>query len=230
MRASSARWATSVCGHRVEVVDQPAELVGRVGDDAHVEAPGGDQARGPRQPRDRIGDAAGDRGAEAGGEQHDHDRADEHAAVELVDLALDLALARRERHAAGLASRVPAARRHRRGRDQILERADAILADRRSGRRLERDRAVHAAPACASAAGRSRTDRAGSSRRARPLVEVHVLIDDLPDPDHHVVGERDALIGGLRLGGRQLLEHALRARATTFAASASTSARNLPVM
>ena len=182
------------------------QLVGRVGDDAHVELAGRDLPRRAREPRDRIGDAAGDRRAESRREQHDEHRADEHAAVELVDLALDLALAR--------ARAARSARRRGRAPAPAPPRRDTGTSPSRSSRDerrqpIERDRAVHRGRRARRAADPSRTGRAGSSRRSsRSLEQVHVLIDHLPDPDHHVVGRRGQRLIRTLLGGREFLEHA----------------------
>ena len=151
--------------HAVEVVDQPPQFVSRVGDDAHVELPGGDLPRGARQPRHRIRNAAGDRRAEARGKQDDEDRADEHAAIELVDLLLDLALAQRERHAQ---HRLAPACRNRRRRHADTGTCRVGPARRTSAAARARSRGRQP-PASASAAGRSRTDRAGWSPRAASL-------------------------------------------------------------
>ena len=140
------------------------------------------RASGARPGRTR----AGDRGAEAGREQHDDDRADEHAAVELVDLPLDFALARARAARSGRLSRPRVARA-----SPPPDTGTCRLDPRRRRRAAARARCRGTPrPACASAAVPSRTGRAGSWRRARTLEQVDVLIDDLPDPDHHVVGRR----------------------------------------
>ena len=84
--------------HAVEVLDQPAQLVGRRRGDAGVEIAARDAPRGARQPVHRVGDALGHRVAEPGAAEDEEQRAEEHAAVERVDLRLDLALPRRQRH------------------------------------------------------------------------------------------------------------------------------------
>ena len=65
-------------------------------------------------------------------------RAEQHAAIEVVDLALDLALAQRQRHGQ---DGVAAADADRRRRDQVGEVADPILADE-ARQPLEGDGAV----------------------------------------------------------------------------------------
>ena len=84
-----------VVGHLVEGVDQPPQFVG-----------GGRRAmRASRSPRAMrrvarisrftgIGDALGHRVADAGAEHDESTRRQQHAAIELVDLALDLLLPR----------------------------------------------------------------------------------------------------------------------------------------
>ena len=85
-------------GHAVERVDQPAQLVGRSHGDPRVEVAARDPPGRARQPAHRIGDALGHRQPDAGAEQDEEQRREVHAAIELVDLALDFVLPERERH------------------------------------------------------------------------------------------------------------------------------------
>ena len=100
------------------------QFVGGIGDDAHVEAAGGDLTRGAREPGDGIGHAAGDRCAEARRKQNHDDPGDQHAAIELSRSARSIS---RCRSASGTLRTASRRGRHRRGGDEILERADPIL-------------------------------------------------------------------------------------------------------
>ena len=87
-----------LAGHAVEGVDQPAELVDRAHGDARVEVAARDALRRAGQPADGIGDALGQRQPERGAEQDEAQHREVDAAIEIVDLALDVALAERRRH------------------------------------------------------------------------------------------------------------------------------------
>ena len=87
-----------IARHRVEVLHQPAQLVGRRGSDAGVEIAARDPSRGARQAIHRIGDALGHRISDAGAAKNEQQRCQEHAAIQRLDLLLDLLLPRRQRH------------------------------------------------------------------------------------------------------------------------------------
>ena len=87
-----AALALQVGGHLVEVLDQPPQLVRRGGRDARVEIAARDAPRRARQPVHRIGDPLGHPVAERRAEQAEQHEAGQHAAIELVDLLLDLLL------------------------------------------------------------------------------------------------------------------------------------------
>ena len=93
MRSSSRALALQVGGHLVEVLDQPPQFVRRGGGDARVEVAARDAPRRARQAIHRIGDPLGHPVAERRAEQAEEHDAGEHAAIELVDLLLDLAAA-----------------------------------------------------------------------------------------------------------------------------------------
>ena len=80
------------------------------------------------------------------------------AAVEIVDLPIDVALPVRERHGQ---DHVAPAGADRRGRDGVGERADAIFADE-TRQPLQHDRAIDVARASASPAAPTQTDRVRS--------------------------------------------------------------------
>ena len=80
--------------HAVECVDEAAELVGGAHRDPRVEIARCNAARGAGQPAHRIGDALGQRQPDRGAKQHEAQDGEMNAAIEVVDLALDLPLAR----------------------------------------------------------------------------------------------------------------------------------------
>ena len=98
----------------------------------------------------------------AGAEQDEEQRREVDAAIDLVDLALDLALLVGERHGQ---DRVAAAGAHRRGGDHVGERRRCDPRRRSSAGAAARSR-DRRRPACASAAAPTRTGRARSSRAA----------------------------------------------------------------
>ncbi len=87
-----------LAGHAVERVDEPAQLVDGANRNPRVEVAARDALRRARQPPDRIGDALGQRQPERGAEQDEAEHREVHAAIEIVDLALDVALPQRRRH------------------------------------------------------------------------------------------------------------------------------------
>ena len=87
--------ALQIVGHLVEILDQPPQLVGRCRGNPRVEVAAGDAARRARQPVHRIGDPLRHPVAERRAEQHEQHRRRQHAAIELVDLLLDLLLPQR---------------------------------------------------------------------------------------------------------------------------------------
>ena len=155
-----------------------------------------------------------------------NDGAGEHAAGEVVDLAFDLALAERERHRQ---DRLTAEDGHRSRRDKILEWADAIFGDR--------DRTAVEHHLAVDGCRRSRGQQSGleqialaGRRELRPVVEVDVLIHDLPDPDHHVVARAPSRPWPGRACAADSSSNTRRATTATVPASDSTSARSLSVM
>ena len=144
----------------------------------------------------------------AGAEQDEEQRREVDAAIELVDLALDLALAVGERHGQ---DRVAAAGADRRRRDHVRERADLILVDE-ARQPLQHDRAV-------DIVGRARRQEARGEQVALARREqlgaredVDVLIDHLADPDHHVVADRRRRRRVAAQERVRLLDHPLRDR------------------
>ncbi len=98
--------ALKIFGHLVERFDQPAQLVGRRGEDARVEVAAGNAAGRAREPLDRVAQPFGRDVADGGAKQDEEHRRQDHPAVERRDFAFDLLLAQRERHGenrAGLA-------------------------------------------------------------------------------------------------------------------------------
>ena len=122
VRSSSAALALQVVGHLVEVVDQAPQLVGRGRDDARVEIAARDAPRRARQAVHRIGDALGHVIADAGAEQDEEHRREQHAAIELVDLRLDLLLAQ----ASGTVRIAPDSPSRPAGGDDVFEPAEAF--------------------------------------------------------------------------------------------------------
>ena len=128
MRSSSRALPLQIARHLVEVLDQPPQLVGRRGGHARVEVAARDAARRARQAVHRIGDALGHRVADAGAAEDEEQRGQQHAAIERVDLRLDLLLPRRQRHGQNrLGWCGPSTRR---GREQVLEVADPLARHR----------------------------------------------------------------------------------------------------
>ena len=87
-----AALALQLAGHAVERFDEALQLVGGPHDDAGAEVAGGDASGRAREPLHRVADPLGHPVAEAGAEQDEHQRAEQHGAIEVGDLALDLAL------------------------------------------------------------------------------------------------------------------------------------------
>ena len=112
-------------GHAVEGVHQPAELVGRLDGDARVEVAARDAAGRAGQAAHGIGDALGHRQPDRRSQQHEEQRREMDPAIQLVDLALDFPLAKRERHRD---EHIRPGGAHRRGGEHVVERSDRILA------------------------------------------------------------------------------------------------------
>ena len=143
----------------------------------------------------------------------------------VVDLALDLALARAPAAPSGSPS--SAADAHRRRRHQVGEVADAILAD--VGRQpLDGHGAV--APAAGVRVGsRPEANRSRSlvTSSSRAVEDVDVLVDQAADPHHHVVVQAaDRGAGELALLQRERLLDDAPAVSAVRTAPASTSARS----
>ena len=209
MRSSCVALRLELGRHAVEGVDQPPQLVGRRDGDVRVEIAARDAPRRARQPADRIGDALGHRQPDAGAEQDEEQRRQVDAAIELVDLALDLALPVGERHGQDRRSRPPA----RTGAAAIMygNVADAILADE-ARQPLQRDRAIDVV----GRPGRQQPGREQVALARRDelgaVEDVDVLIDHLADPDHHVVARRREPFGAAAQQRVRLLDDALRDR------------------
>ena len=106
-----------------------------------------------------------------------------HAAIEIVDLALDVALPQRRRHGQNplLASGA------NRGRsDQIRHRAKLVFIDE-ARQPLENDGAIDVVRRARRQQARREQIALARRNQVRPVEDVHVLIDDLADPDHHVI-------------------------------------------
>ncbi len=121
-----------------------------------------------------------------GAEQDEEQRGEVNAAIEVVDLALDLALAGGQRHGQDA---IALAGPDRRGGDHVRDGADLILVDE-AGQPLQHDRAV-------DVVRRARRQEPGGEQIAlarreqlRAVEDVDVLIDHLADPHHHVVAAR----------------------------------------
>ena len=183
--------ALQVRRHAVEVLDQPAQFVGGRRGDPRVEIAARDAARGAREPVDRIGDALGHPVAHGGAEQHHEHRAEDHLPVELVDLAIELLLAERQRHDDDA---VAASGAHRRRRDAVREVGDLLDADEhrqpvedhvpvRRARRAHRQQA--------------RREQIALARRFEPrtIEEVDVLVDGAADEHHDLVVDRGERAG-----------------------------------
>ena len=156
-----------------------------------VEVAAPDPLRRPRQAADGIGDALGQRESDRGAEQDEAHHRQVDAAVEVVALARDLLLPRRQRHRQ---DRVAAAGAHRRRRNQIRHGAELILVDE-ARQPLQLDRAIDVVRRARRQEAR-REEIALARRDELGAVEnVDVLIDDLADPHHHVVVERTDAFG-----------------------------------
>ena len=120
-------------GHAVEGVDEPPQLVGGLDGNLRVEVAARDAPRRARQPPDRIGDPLGHRQADRRAEQHEEQRREVDPAIEIVDLAVDLALPVGERHGQDPSLLAGAHRRSRRSCTEMSPiRSSATKLGRRS--------------------------------------------------------------------------------------------------
>ncbi len=187
VRSSSSRCRRSSERHHVERFHQPAKFVGCGGRDARIEVPPCDAARRTHQAVHRVRDPLRQRVAERRADEDEQHRREDDAAVEVVDLALDLLLPEGERHGE---DRIAPACADRGGRHHVAEAAHLFLGDD-GGQAVEGDGAI-------DVRGRARGQQARGEQvpLARRLSasgaaeEVDVLADDAAQPDHRVVVER----------------------------------------
>ena len=128
--------------------------------------------------------------------------AEQHAAVERVDLLVDLALLRGERHGENGFGR---AHDHRRGGQQVLEVADAFARDGR-GFPPQRERAVDVGVGAGGQQARGEQVALAGGDQPRAGEDVGVLIDQARHPHHQVVVHAGALQHRAPL--HEVLDHA----------------------
>ncbi len=173
MRSSSDRWRLQIGGHVIEVLDEPPQLVGGGGGDTGVEIAAGDPPRGAREPADRVGDAFRHPVADPGAEQHEKHGGEHHAAIELVDLLLDLLLAQGLRNGDDA---LAAAGAHRRRGNQVPHPAHFLLGDK--GRQAVHDDASIDLSRGARGEQSGRVQVALARRlKARAGEQIDVLVD-----------------------------------------------------
>src|SRR4030095_15409368 len=116
------------------------------------------------------------------------------AAVEIIDLAIDVALSRRQWD--GREALLPASV-HGRGSDRVGNGPDTIFTDE-ARQALKRNGAIdRIRGACRQQTRREQIALAGRDE-LRAFKNVDVLVDDLADPDHHVVTRRGTPLGARR--------------------------------
>ncbi len=119
--------------------------------------------------------------------EHDEQHGGEqHAAIELVDLRVDLLLAQRQRHRQ---NRFAILNPHRRGGDEVRVGADRFAGHERRPA-LEQDGAIDVA--LGARRQEARREQVALARREQPraVEDVDVLRDDSTQPDHQVVVDR----------------------------------------
>ena len=201
-----ATLALEVGRHLVEVLDQPPQFVGRSGGHARVEVAAGDASGRPREAIHRVGDPLGHPVSERGAEQAEQHEAAEHAAIELVDLLFDLLLPVRHRYSD---DQFPAARAHRRGRELVRQIADLFQAD--EGRQpIEQDRAIDVARRARRQHLRGKEIPGAGRLQARPVEQVHVLVDRAAHQHQDLIVDRVERRGAPLLQRRVVLDQALR--------------------
>ena len=174
--------------------------------DPRVEVAARDPPRRARQAADRIGDALGHRQADRGAEQDEEQRREVDAAIELVDLALDLLLARGQRHRQDA---VAAGGAHRRRGDHVGNGADLILVDE-ARQPLQHDRAIDVVRRSRRQEARREQIALARGDELGAVEDVDVLVDDLADPHHHVVVDRADALGAAAQQRIGFLDDALR--------------------
>ncbi len=73
---------------------------------------------------------------------------------------------------------------------------------------IQRDRAIHRRRGSRRQQARVEQVALARGEECGTFVEIHVLPDDLPNPDHDVVGQRELRLAGLRFRRGELLEDA----------------------
>ena len=208
MRSSSRALRLELAGHAVEGVDQAPQLVDRAHRDAGVEIAARDALRRARQPADGIGDALGQRQAERRPEQDEAQHGEVDAAIEIVDLALDVPLAERRGHGQDAL----AVRSVRTGVAAIRYGVEPKTSSAtKLGSRSQHDGAIDGVRRSRRQQARREEIELARGDELRAVEDVDVLIDHLADPHHHVVGALDAVSAAIEERVR-LFDDALRHR------------------
>ena len=194
--------------HAVEIADQPPQLVARCGHDARVEIAARDPPCRARQAVHGVGNPLGHPIPDSGAEQAEQHRGEQHAAIELVDLALDLHLPERERHGDDAFA---SARAHWSGSKQIRDLARVFLADK--GRQpIEHDLPVHIARRARREKPRGKEVGLARGLQSGAVEEVDVLIDGAADEHHDLIVEGAERAGAALLERRVVFDEPLRHR------------------
>ena len=174
--------------------------------DARIEVARGDPARRARQAPDRVGNPLCQREANRRAQQDEEQRRQVNAAVQVVDLLLDLAAAVGQRNRQ---DQVAVAGPHRRGGNQVGDRPDLVLVHE-ARKPIQDDGPIHVSGRARRQEARREQVALAGGEQLRAVEDVEVLLDHLADRDHHVVAPRRDLLAVAPPQRVRLLDDALR--------------------
>ena len=132
----------------------------------------------------RVCDALRDVEAASRAQKHEQRHPEQDAAIDVADLALDVALSRRQRNGQ---NGIGADGSDRRRRDQIVLRAERVLGHERRCLR-QRDRVVHTGRRTGRQQARGEQVAFAGRDQPRAFEDVDILFDDLADEHQEIVG------------------------------------------